>query len=264
MRKLGPLALIFHTVFVIFILAPLAMVIAVSFTDKGYLSLPTNGLSLRWFRAILDNPAFIDAFWVSVWLAFVSATVAVIISVPAALAIARHKFFGRDAIAAFLLSPLMIPHLVLGVAFLQFYSKIGLGGSFYGLAAAHIILITPYGLRLALASATGLSMDAEHAARTLGANRFTVFRKITLPLILPGVAGGWMLSFITSFDELTMSVFVASPSTTTLPVRMYHHITQTIDPLIASVSTVLIVLTFVLMMILDRFYGLDKVFVGKG
>lgn len=264
MRKLGPTALIFHALFVIFILAPLVMVIAVSFTDKGYLSLPTDGLSLRWFRAILDNPDFIDAFWMSVWLAFISASIAVIIAVPAALAIARIKFHGRDVIAAFLLSPLMIPHLVLGVAFLQFYSSIGLGGSFYGLAAAHVILITPYALRLALASATGLSTDAEHAALTLGANKFIVFRKITLPLILPGVAGGWLLSFITSFDELTMSVFVASPTTQTLPVRMYHHITQTIDPLIASISTVLIVLTFALMMILDRFYGLDKVFVGKG
>jgi len=264
MHNLGLTARIFHTLFVAFILAPLLMVIAVSFTDKGYLSLPTDGLSLRWFSAILDNPDFIDAFWMSVWLAVISASVAIIISVPAALAIARHKFAGRDVIAAFLLSPLMIPHLVLGVAFLQFYSSIGLGGSFFGLASAHVILITPYALRLVLSAATGLSTDAEHAALTLGASKFTVFRRITLPLILPGVAGGWLLSFITSFDELTMSVFVASPATQTLPVKMYHHITQTIDPLIASVSTVLIVLTFLLMLILDRFYGIDRLFVGKG
>jgi len=264
MHTLGPIARIFHVLFVLFIMAPLLMVIAVSFTDKGYLSLPTDGLSLRWFKAIWDNPEFIDAFWMSVWLALISASVAVLISVPAALAIARYRFAGRDLIAAFLLSPLMIPHLVLGVAFLQFYSRIGLGGSFYGLAAAHIILITPYALRLALASATGLSADAEHAALTLGASKFTVFRRITFPLILPGVAGGWLLSFITSFDELTMSVFVASPATQTLPVRMYHHITQTIDPLIASVSTVLIILTFLVMLVLDRLYGLDKIFVGKG
>lgn len=264
MRKLSFTALAFHALFVAFIMAPLLMVIAVSFTDKGYLSLPTDGLSLRWFKAILDNPDFIDAFWMSVWLAFFSATIAVVISIPAALAIARYKFAGREIISAFLLSPLMIPHLVLGVAFLQFYSRIGLGGSFFGLAAAHIILVTPYALRLALASATGMSADAENAALTLGASKFTVFRRITFPLILPGVAGGWLLSFITSFDELTMSVFVASPSTQTLPVKMYHHITQTIDPLIASVSTVLIVLTFLVMLILDRFYGLDKIFIGKG
>mgnify|MGYP005988319503 CR=1 FL=1 len=264
MRTLGPIALIFHAIFVALIMAPLLMVIAVSFTDKGYLSLPTDGLSLRWFKAILDNPDFIEAFGMSVWLALFSATVAVIISVPAALALARHQFAGRELISAFLLSPLMIPHLVLGVAFLQFYSNVGLGGSFYGLAAAHIILVTPYALRLALASATGMSTDAEQAAMTLGASKFTVFRRITVPLILPGIAGGWILSFITSFDELTMSVFVASPSTQTLPVKMYNHITQTIDPLIASVSTVLIVLTFLLMLVLDRFYGLDKIFIGKG
>jgi len=264
MQRLSPAALIFHGFFVAFIIAPLLMVIAVSFTDKGYLSLPVDGLSLRWFRAILDNPDFIHAFWISTWLALISATAAVIIAVPAALAIARHKFLGRDIISAFLLSPLMIPHLVLGVAFLQFYSKIGLGGSFYGLVAAHVILVTPYALRLALSSVTGLSTDAESAALTLGASKLTVFCRITLPMILPGVAGGWILSFITSFDELTMSVFVSSPSTQTLPVKMYHHITQTIDPLIASVSTVLIVLTFLVMLILDRLYGLDKVFVGKG
>lgn len=264
MHSLGVTARIFHALFVAFILAPLLMVIAVSFTDKGYLSLPTDGISLRWFSAILDNPDFIDAFWMSVWLALISASVAVLISVPVALAIARHKFVGRDLIAAFLMSPLMIPHLVLGVAFLQFYSSIGLGGSFYGLAAAHIILITPYALRLVLSAATGLSTDAEDAALTLGATKFTVFRRITFPLIIPGVAGGWLLSFVTSFDELTMSVFVASPATQTLPVKMYHHITQTIDPLIASVSTVLIGLTFFVMLILDRFYGLDKIFIGKG
>lgn len=264
MRKLGPLALIFHTVFVLFIIAPLVMIIAVSFTGNGYLSLPTDGLSLRWFYAILDNPDFIDAFWMSVWLAFISASVAVMISIPAALAIARNRFVGRDAISAFLLSPLMIPHLVMGVAFLQFYSTVGIGGTFFGLAAAHVILVTPYALRLALASVTGMSADAENAALTLGASKFTVFRRITFPLILPGVAGGWLLSFIQSFDELTMSVFVASPSTQTLPVKMYHHIEQTIDPLIASVSTVLIVLTFLVMLVLDRFYGLDKIFIGKG
>ena len=111
---------------------------------------------------------------------------------------------------------------------------------------------------------TGLPRDAEEAAATLGASRWTVFRRITLPLILPGVAGGWLLAFITSFDEVTMSIFVASPETMTLPVRMYHHIAQTIDPLIASISTVLIVMTVALMVLLDRLYGLDRILVGKG
>jgi putative spermidine/putrescine transport system permease protein len=121
----------------------------------------------------------------------------------------------------------------------------------------------PYALRLVLASITGLPKDAEQAAETLGASKWTVFHRITLPLILPGIAGGWLLAFITSFDEVTMSVFVASPKTMTLPVRMYHHIAQTIDPLIASISTVLIVITVVLLIVLDRIYGLDRILVGK-
>ena len=264
MHRNGPLALIFHTLFIIFILAPLVVVVWVSFTPEGYLSPPTTEWSLRWFYAILDNRDFIDAFWMSLYLALASATLALAAAVPAALALARYQFPGRGALTAFFLSPLMIPHVVLGVSFLRFFSEIGLSGTFIGLTLAHVILIMPYALRLVLAAVTGLERDAERAAHALGASGWTVFRRITLPLIVPGLTGCWVLAFITSFDELTMSVFVASPSTTTLPVRMYHHIAQTIDPLIASVSTVLIAITLVLMIVLDRLYGLDKVLVGKG
>ncbi len=264
MRRNGWSAMLFHTVFVIFILAPIVAVCVVSFTDKGYLSVPTNGPSLRWFKAILDYPGFIAAFWMSLYLALASSTLATALAIPAASAIARYRFPGRNAIASFFMSPLMIPHIVLGVSFLKFFSDIGISGTFVGITLAHVVLITPYALRLVLSSITGLPRDAEQAAATLGASSFTVFRRVTLPLILPGIVGGWMLAFITSFDEVTMSIFVASPETMTLPVRMYHHIAQTIDPLIASISTVLIVVTVILMVTLDRIYGLDRLLVGKG
>jgi putative spermidine/putrescine transport system permease protein len=264
MRRNGWPEMLFHGLFVIFILAPIVAVFVVSFTDKGYLSVPTDGLSLRWFRAILDYPGFIDAFWMSLYLGLASATLATLLAIPAASAIARYRFPGRGVISAFFMSPLMIPHIVLGVSFLKFFSDIGISGTFVGIMLAHVVLITPYALRLVLSSITGLPRDAEQAAATLGAAPFTVFRRVTLPLILPGIVGGWMLAFITSFDEVTMSIFVASPETMTLPVRMYHHIAQTIDPLIASISTVLIVMTLILMIILDRLYGLDRLLVGKG
>jgi putative spermidine/putrescine transport system permease protein len=164
----------------------------------------------------------------------------------------------------FFLSPLMIPQVVLGVAFLRFFSALGFTGSFAWLALTHVIVVMPYALRLVLSAATGLDTDAERAALSLGASRFTAFRRVVLPLILPGVAGGWMLAFIQSFDELTMTVFVSTPGTTTLPVAMYNQIAHTIDPLVASVSTVLIVGTLVLMFLLDRVVGLDRVLVGKG
>lgn len=264
MIRNSPLALAFHVLFIGFIVAPLAIVCVVAFTPLGYISLPTDGLSLRWFAAILDNPRFISAFWLSTALGLVSSIAATAIGVPVALAIARHRFAGRDAISAFLLSPLMIPHVVLGVAFLRFFSAIGISGTFFGLAVGHVIVILPFALRLVLAAATGMDPAVERAAVSLGASRFTVFRRVTLPLILPGIVSGWLLAFITSFDELTMSVFIASPSTTTLPVRMFLHIQDTIDPLVAAVSALLIVGTGAVMLVLDRLVGLERLFVGKG
>jgi putative spermidine/putrescine transport system permease protein len=264
MRKNGWLSLTYHALFIGFIVAPLLVVVAVSFTSKGFISLPTDGLSLRWFRAIFEARELTDAFWLSLWLGLASATVAVTLAVPAALAVVRHRFPCRGALMGFFLSPLMIPNVVLGVAFLRFFSALGFTGSFAWLALTHVIVVMPYALRLVLAAATGMDMDAERAALSLGASRLTAFRRVVLPLILPGVAGGWMLAFIQSFDELTMTVFVATPGTTTLPVAMYNQIAQTIDPLVASVSTVLIVGTLVLMVLLDRIVGLDRVLVGKG
>ncbi len=264
MIRNGPLALAFHALFIGFIVAPLAIVCVVAFTPLGYISLPTDGLSLRWFAAILDNPRFINAFWLSLALGLASSVIATALALPAALAIARFRFPGRDAISAFLLSPLMIPHIVLGVAFLRFFSTVNINGTFSGLVMAHVIVILPFALRLVLASATGMDPAVERAAVSLGAGRFTVFRRITLPLILPGIVSGWLLAFITSFDELTMSVFIASPSTTTLPVRMFLHIQDTIDPLVAAVSALMIAGTLLLMGVLDRLVGLERLFVGKG
>lgn len=263
MRKNGLFSLLYHGLFIAFIVAPLLVVVAVSFTGKGYISLPTDGLSLRWFRAIGDAHEIVDAFWLSLWLGLASATIAVALAVPGALALTRYRFPGRGALMGFFMSPLMIPHVVLGVAFLRFFTTVGVSGSFFWLALTHVVVVMPYALRLVLAAATGLDRDAERAALSLGASRFTAFRRVVLPLILPGVAGGWMLAFIQSFDELTMTVFVATPGTTTLPVAMYNQIAQTIDPLVASVSTVLIVGTLVLMVLLDRIIGLDRVLIGK-
>jgi putative spermidine/putrescine transport system permease protein len=263
MSRNGTLSLVFHWLFIAFILAPLVVVVLVSFTDKGFMTMPFDGASLRWYRAIAGNPQFLESFWVSLRLGLVSATLSALIAVPAALAIARGRFPGRDAIAAFLVSPLMIPHVVLGVALLRFFSGLGLAGSFAGLVAAHLIVVTPYMVRLVTAGLAGLDPRVERAAESLGAGRLTVFRRITLPLILPGVAGGWILAFITSFDELTVSLFLASPSSTPLPVRLFTYIDQMTDPLVAAVSAALIGLTALVLVVLDRFYPIDRLLTGE-
>jgi len=259
----GPAALTFHALLTAFILAPLVVVMLVSFSDKEYLSMPFAGASLRWYWEILAAPELISAFWLSVWLGLASATLASAVAVPAALAIARHRFIGRDGLMAFLMSPLVIPHVVLGVAFLRFFSIMEWTGSFVSLALVHAIIVVPYSLRLTLAAVIGLERDAESAARSLGASHFVAFRRILLPLILPGVAAGWILAFIQSFDEVTMTIFVATPGTTTLPVAMYNRISQSTDPVTTSVSTILIVGTMVFMFALDRIVGLDRVLIGK-
>jgi putative spermidine/putrescine transport system permease protein len=264
MSRNGPVALIFHALFIAFIMAPIVIVCIVAFTPEGFLSLPTNGLSLRWFRAIADYPEFVRAFRDSLWLAALSSTIAVLFAVPAALAIARHRFKGREAVLGFFMSPLMIPHVVLGIAFLRFFTTIGIGGTFVGLVLSHIVIVMPFALRLVLAASAGIDRTVEQAAISLGAGPITVFRRVTLPLILPGVASGWVLAFITSFDEVTMTVFIASPSTITLPVRMFLYIQDNIDPLVTSVSAALIFLTVIVMVILDRLVGLDRLFIGAG
>lgn len=264
MRKNGALALCFHALFVVFMLAPLVIVCVVAFTPEGYLSLPTRGPSLRWFRAILDYPEFPRAFRDSLWLAALSSTLAIMLAVPAALAIARYRFFGREALTTLFMSPLMVPHVVLGIAFLRFFTQIGVAGTFLGLVLSHVIVILPFALRLVLAASYGIDRRIEHAAISLGASHATVFRRVTLPLILPGVVSGWLLAAINSFDEVTMTVFIASPATTTLPVRMFLYIQDNIDPLIAAVSACLIALTAILLMALDRLFGLDRLFVGTG
>ena len=262
MRRNGPLALIFHGIFVVVMLAPIVVVCLVAFTPEGYLSLPTNGFSLRWFRTIANYPEFIHAFWISLGLGALSSFVALLFAVPAALAIARYKFRGRDALAALFLSPLMIPHVVLGIAFLRFFTSIGMGGSFGALIIAHVIIVFPFALRLTLAAATGMDLSVEMAAVSLGAGGWTLFRRVTLPLILPGVVSGWALAFIQSFDDLTMTVFLAAPGTETLPVRMFLYIQDNIDPLVTSVSAALIFLTVIAMVILERLFGLDRLFIG--
>jgi putative spermidine/putrescine transport system permease protein len=262
MSKNGPLALLFNALVITFMLAPLVIVCVVAFTPGNTLAIPTTEFSLRWFRAVFAHSDFVQSFKNSLWLASISATLATLLAVPAGLAIARHTFAGRDFLNGLFLSPLIIPHLVLGVALLRTFSLIGATGSFFWLALAHVVIITPYVLRLVLASVEGSDRSAEQAALSLGASQATVFVRVTLPMILPGVTGGWLLAFINSFDEVTMSIFVTAPSTVTLPVRMYMYATESIDPLMAAVSALMVALTAVAMLVLDRIYGLDKILVG--
>ena len=259
----GPIALVFHTLVVAFMLAPLVVVCLVAFTPTDTLQVPLSDWSLRWFRAVFEHSDLVQSFWNSLAVAALAASGSVLLAAPAALAIARHDFPGRQALNGLLMSPLIVPHLVLGVAMLRLFALLDVRGSSLWLTLAHVVIVTPYALRLMVAALTGLDRSIEQAALSLGASRWTTFRRITLPLMLPGITGGWMLAFINSFDEVTMSIFITSPQTVTLPVRMYMLATESIDPMMAAVSALIVALTAAAMIVLDRLYGLDKVLVGQ-
>ena len=264
MTKNGIFSYLFHVLFLLFMVMPLLAVLYMSFTSKGYLSFsPLDELSLRWYYAVFNNAIYMDAFKTSIILGGVSATVACIIAIPACIAIAKYDFYGKNFINSFLLSPLMIPHIVLGIAFLQFLSVVGITKSFLGLILAHIILVSPYAMRLILAVVYSLDRNIDNAALSMGASKFKIIFKITLPLLIAGISSGWLISFIQSFDEVTMTVFLTPVDAMTLPVKMYNDIDEDLNPIITAVSGIVIFGAFTLMIIIDKFFGLEKVLIGK-
>ena len=258
-RIVGRLALgAFNALFVGFLLAPIVVVVLVAFTPEGWLAIPTTRFSLRWFRAIGDHPEFVSGFRNSLAIGAGTAVLATLLGTLAALGIVRHRFPGREAVSALLLSPLMVPTVVTGVALLYFFSRIGLASTLGGIIAAHVVVTGPYVVRTVAASLAGFDRSLEQAAMTLGAGRLRTFAHVTLPLILPGVAAGALFAFIVSFDELTVTLFVTGPRLATLPIRIYNHITYITDPLVAAVSALLIFLTIGIVLILERLVGLDR------
>ena len=194
-RRNGTLAITFHCLVIGFILSPLVIIILVAFTPENTLSIPMGNFSLRWFRAFFEHSDLPSSFFNSVKLSSAAAVLATLIAVPSAIAISRYDFPGRNFVNGLLLSPIIIPSLVLGIALLRFFSAVGGTGNFGWLILAHTVVATPYTLRLIMAALVGYDKSIENAAYSLGASSWTVFRRIILPIILPGIAGGFLLAF---------------------------------------------------------------------
>jgi putative spermidine/putrescine transport system permease protein len=263
-NTLGPLEKIFHIMFLSFLLAPLVVVVLVSFNDGPYLHLPTGWLSLRWYKQLIVQKEFRDAFYYSLSLAVVSASFSLIVSFPGALAIVRHKFRGRDVLTGVIMGSLAVPSIVFGVGFLRVSSMIGLNGTFIALVLAHSVILIPVLLRMIISGLATVGTEREWAAASLGASNRVVFFRVTVPAILPAVAGGWMLSFIHSIDEMSVSIFVSSPANPTLPVKLFNAISLSADPTVTAVSTLVIALTIVALLLVDRIYGVEKLLAGSG
>ena len=248
----------------LFILFPLGLVVLVSFTPADILKLPEGTYSLRWYREILKHPDFIEAFFRSLALAFVSSTISTLLGTLGIIALVRFRFKGRDLIDTFFMSPLMIPQLVIGISVLIFFSNLRVREGFFTMTIAHIILTFPFIVRIVSVSLRGVDVTLESAAQNLGANRLKTFLYITLPLIKPGLLAAFAFAFLQSFDNLTVSIFVAGPYFLTLPIKLYTYIDYVNDPLVASISTVLIVMSVLFVLFFERFGGgFRKVYVER-
>lgn len=253
---------VYAGIFVLFILAPIISVVIVSFSTASFIVFPVPGFGLRWYRHILEYRPFINAMIVSAQLALASATLAVLLGVPAALALARSRSIWAGALANLLLAPVSVPAIVLGFALLYFLSSLGLGISFASLLIAHTVASIPYLVRTVLATYRAVPAQMEEAASILGASRWQVLWYTTLPLVRPGVFAGAMFAVLTSLDNLPLSFFFGSADTNTLPVVMLSYMENQFDPSIAAVSTVQMLVAVATLLALDRTYGIQRLTVA--
>jgi putative spermidine/putrescine transport system permease protein len=240
-------------------------VIWLAFFTQEIPTFPPEGYSLKWFRAIPDNDRFVTGFLLSLEVAVISTSIGLAIGVPAAVCLVRGHFPGREAVNNLLLLPLIVPGIVLGIALFVFHveAEIKTGwpilGSLAGLIAGHVLIAIPWTVRLITASLAGMDRTIEEAAESLGANRFTTFWRITLPGILPGIVAAALFSFIASFGNLEMSLFLVGPGRTTLPIAILQYLEWKIDPTIAAVSVLQILFIGGAMLLTDRFVKIGRV-----
>jgi putative spermidine/putrescine transport system permease protein len=244
---------------------PLVLVFWLAFFRQEIPSFPPEGYSLRWFAAIPGNSAFVNGFILSLEVALMATAIGLALAVPASLSIARRNFPGRAAINTLLLLPLVVPGIVLGTSLYVFQIEgeiatgIPLLGTTTGLVLAHALVIIPWVVRLVTASLLGLDIIIEEAAQNLGAGRWTTLRRITLPAIRPGIVAGALFGFVMSFGNLEMSLFLVGPGKTTLPIAILQYLEWKIDPTVAAVSVVQILLIAAAMIVTDRYVKLSQV-----
>ena len=207
-RMTRRILLTFNVLVYFFVLMPILVVIPVSFSQTQYLVFPPQGFSLRWYMNFFSTPELVDSLWLSLRLAATTTVICTVLGTMVALALVRYQYPGRRAIREFFLSSIVMPRLVLGIALLMFLSKTFLSGHFGGLLLAHIVVAFPYVVRTVSASLFGLDRTLEEAGASLGAAPMMVFRTITLPLLKPGIVAGAIFAFVTSFDELVMTLFL--------------------------------------------------------
>lgn len=246
----------------LFLLAPMLIVLPLSFSNDSYLTFPPQSWGMRWYGAMFAHEKLMAAFRISLAIAATVTVIGLAAGVPAAYALRRYSFPGREAAMSLFTAPLLLPSIVLGLAILLVFVQARLLGTFTGIVAAHLIVTTPYVIRIMTTAFSTLPPSVEEAATMLGASPLTVFRRITLPLMMPGFIASAALSFLISFDEVVISLFITGPRMTTLPVEIFDYVESRTDPMTAAISVVLIAATLLIIFLIERTLGLSRT-IGK-
>ncbi|MGH7213068.1 MAG: ABC transporter permease [Acetobacteraceae bacterium] len=238
---------------------PALVVVATSFSPSELLEFPPSGLSLKWYARAVTYPDFQDAFVNGLIVTSFASTLALMTGLAVAYLIDRYVFPGRTALEAVLSSPLIVPHFTTGLGFLLLGVGLGIGQSYAIVIVTHVLLVLPFVTRSVYVSLRNLDPHLERAAANLGASPGRVLSRVTLPLLLPGMAGGWLVAAILSLTEFTASLYVTAARTQTLPVAMYTYIREYSDPTIAAVSAILILATTLVMFVANQYLGLGRI-----
>jgi putative spermidine/putrescine transport system permease protein len=243
---------------IFFLLAPTVIVILTSFTSSASLKFPPEGFSLRWYAALADATQIQHAAWNSLVIAVATTVLSVCIGTAGALVVSRSHAAWARALDALLLSPLVLPALAFGFACLMYFSMIGLAPSVPLLIVGHTIVCFPFVMRTTVASLAQLDPGLLEASESLGGGTWMTFRRVILPLIGKGIGAGAFIAFMSSFDNVPVSLFLADARTEVLPIHMWQIIDNDLDVRTAAVSGVLVAFTIVLMILAERFAGLTR------
>ncbi len=238
-----------------FLIAPVLAIIPLSFNAGSYFSYPMAGFSLRWYQKALLNPDWQRAFLNSLGIGTMATLIATVLGTLAALGLSRSSFPWRSVIMPLLISPMIIPVVVVAVGFYMVFAPLGLTDSYAGVVLAHAALGTPFVVITVTASLLSFDRNLVRAAAGLGAPPWTAFRRVTLPLISPAVATGAIFAFATSFDEVVVILFIGGPPQRTVPRQMWSGIREAIDPSILAVATLLTVFAIALFITLNWLRG---------
>lgn len=246
---------------VIYLIAPMIVIVIVSLSSAQFLVFPPPSLSLQWYRTVFEDPSWINAIFTSVRIVVPSALIATVLGTAAAVGIARSKIPFIGVVAALLMLPLVVPVMITGAAIYRVAQALGLYGGYTSFILAHCVLTLPYVIATVLPSMKVMDEGLTKAALTLGANPWTAFRRITLPLLFPSILSSFLFALVISFDEVVVTLFLSTPRIRPLSVQIWSDILGGFDPTVAAVGTMIFTLS-ILALLAERL--LRRRIDGKG